>query len=151
MTSTPLFPTFPMPATVDQRQQTAPQVEYKPSYRFDFEKGDFVVDGAGRVPLLDGHAAWGQWVVKTVMTERFAFLAYSNRHGVELDRAVRQQHRPVAEAELARSITEALLQDPRTGAVSDFRFTWRGDELTVRFTASPTIGTPITVEVPLRG
>lgn len=144
-----LWPTFQMPATVQQRQQATPRVTYRPSYRFDFERGDFALDGAGRVPLLDGHAAWGQWVVKTCLTERFAHLVYSRRHGVELERSAGHPNRAVAQTAIARSITEALAADPRTGSVAGFTFAWAGDTLTVSFVATPAVGTPLRVEVPL--
>jgi hypothetical protein len=43
-----LFPTFEMPELVED-QQTEPEPEYGTSWLFDFDKGDFVVDGAKRI------------------------------------------------------------------------------------------------------
>ena len=141
-----LYPTFEPPTIVEQEQpQLAP--EYPKSYLFDFEKGDFVLDGAGRIVIADGHRAWAQWCVKTVLTERFAYLAYSQNYGTEIETALKQPSRQAVEAELERTITEALLMDPRTEMVRDFRFTWEGDQLRVAFTAVPAVGDPEWLEV----
>lgn len=140
-----LFPVFEMPELVEQ-QQTAPNPEYPESYLFDFEKGDFVRDAAGRIAVADGHRAWVQWCVKTVLTERFACLAYGWDYGVETEKAMKQSSRAMIETEIGRTITEALLADPRTELVRDFSFKWQADELFVSFTAVPVIGDPAHIE-----
>jgi hypothetical protein len=141
-----LYPTFELPTIVEQQQlPLAP--EYPKSYLFDFEKGDFVLDGAGRIIIADGYTAWVQWCVKTVLTERFAYLTYSQNYGTEIETALKQPSRQAVEAELERTITEALLMDPRTEMVRDFRFTWEGDQLRVAFTVVPTVGDPEWLEV----
>lgn len=140
-----LYPVFDMPGLVEQ--QTEPAPKYGNSWFFDFVKGDFVMDGAGRVLQTDGHTAWAQWCVKTVLTERFAYLAYSQNYGTEIEAALRQPSRQAVEAELERAITEALLVDPRTQVVRDFRITWQGDQLQVAFTVVPAVGDPEWLEV----
>lgn len=140
-----LYPTFELPTIVEQEQpQLAP--EYPKSYLFDFEKGDFVRDAAGRIVIADGHQAWVQWCVKTVLTERFACLAYSWNYGVEVEQARKQPDRALVEMEIERTITEALLADPRTELVTDFSFKWHADELYVSFTAVPVIGDAARIE-----
>lgn len=145
-----LYPTFDMPEIIEQ-QQTEPAPQYGKSWLFDFEKGDFVTDGAGRVVEADGHTAWAQWCVKAVLTERFAYLVYSSDYGAELEQALKQPSRAAVEAELERAITEALLVDPRTERVTDFAFEWEGDAVKVSFTAVPVIGAPERVEVTIGG
>ncbi|MGD9663290.1 MAG: DUF2634 domain-containing protein [Porticoccaceae bacterium] len=145
-----LYPTFDMPEIIEQ-QQTEPAPQYGKSWLFDFEKGDFVTDGAGRVIEADGYTAWAQWCVKAVLTERFAHVIYSSDYGTELEQAMRQPSRAAAEAELERAITEALLVDPRTERITDFTFEWEGDAVKVGFTAVPVIGTPERVEVRIGG
>lgn len=146
-----LYPTFEMPEVVEQ-QQVQPEPEYPESYLFDFEKGDFVRDGAGRIVIADGHRAWVQWCIKAVMTERSAYLAYSRDYGTESENALKQPSRAIVEKEIERTITEALLVDPRTEMVKDFDFEWNGDELYISFTAVPVIGEPARIEgVRLRG
>lgn len=134
-----LYPAFEVPEPVEQ-QQAQPEPEYPESYLFDFEKGEFVRDGAGRIAIADGHTAWVQWCIKAVMTERFTHLIYSSDYGVEIENALKQPTRAAKEADLERTITEALMIDPRTKAVKDFSFTWEGDQLWVAFTIEPTIG-----------
>ena len=141
-----LFPIFEMPELIEQ-QQTELAPRYGSSWFFDFGTGDFAIDGAGKVIQTDGHTAWAQWCVKTVLTERFAYLAYSQNYGTEIETALRQPSRQAVEAELERAITEALLVDPRTEMVRDFRFTWEGDQLQVAFTVVPAVGDPEWLEV----
>lgn len=145
-----LYPAFDMPDLAEQ-QQTEPAPKYGMSWFFDFAKGDFVVDGAGRMIQTDEHTAWAHWCVKTVLTERFAYLIYSSNYGCEVEQARRQPSRQAVEAELERVITEALLADPRTEVVRDFTFEWQGDEVYVFFTAVPRIGTAERIEVKLSG
>jgi hypothetical protein len=142
---TNLFPTFDMPELVED-QQPVPEPEYPESYLFDFDKGEFVLDGAGRVVIADGHTSWVQWCVKTVLTERFAFLAYSWDYGVEIEDALKSPNRTAVEAEIERTITEALLVDPRTELVRDFVFEWQADELYVSFAIVPVIGDAARIE-----
>ena len=140
-----LYPTFEPPTIVEQEQpHLAP--EYPKSYLFDFEKGDFVRDTAGHIVIADGYRAWVQWCVKTVLTERFACLAYSWNYGVEVEQARKQSDRALVEMEIERTITEALMADPRTELVRDFSFKWRADELYVSFTIVPVIGEPALIE-----
>jgi len=145
-----LYPAFDVPEIVEQ-QQTEPAPKYGKSWLFDFEKGDFVLDGAGRVVEADGHTAWVQWCMKTVLTQRFAHLIYSFDYGTEIEEALKQPSRKAVEAELERVITEALLVDPRTEMVRDFTFEWEGDLVKVSFTAVPVIGEPAQLEVVLNG
>ncbi len=143
-----LYPAFDMPELAEQ-QETEPAPKYGKSWLFDFKKGDFVVDGAGRVVEADGHTAWVQWCVKTVLTQRFAHVIYSFDYGTELEEALKQPSRKAVEAELERAITEALLADPRTEMVRDFTFEWEGDIVKVSFTVVPVIGEPARLEVVL--
>lgn len=145
-----LYPVFEMPEVVEQ-QQAEPVPKYGKSWFFDFEKGDFAIDGAGRAIETDGHTAWAHWCVKAVLTERFGYLVYGPDYGCELEQARRQPSRQAAEAELERVITEALLTDPRTEIVRDFAFEWQGDQVKIAFTAVPVIGTPERIEVEISG
>jgi phage baseplate assembly protein W len=139
-----------MPSLVEQ-QRAEPVPKYGKSWLFNFEKGDFVLDSAGRVVPADEHAAWVQWCVKTVLTERFTYAIYSSDYGAEVERALKQPSRKAVEAELERSITEALLADPRTELVKDFAFEWQGDAVKVGLTVVPVVGPPKRLEVAVNG
>lgn len=141
-----LYPVFEIPELVEQ-QQTELAPKYGKSWLFDFKKGDFVLDGAGRVVEADGHTAWMQWCIKTILTQRFAYVIYSSDYGTELEEAQKQPHRKAVEIELERVITEALLVDPRTEMVKDFVFEWEGDTVKVSFVVVPVVGPSERLEV----
>lgn len=145
-----LYPVFEMP-----EQATAVPVVSTPSYGrgpvWDYEAGDFATDGSGRVVFADGHSAWVHWCLKTAQTERFAHPVYSRFHGVELERISQTSSRREAEALITRTITEALLVDPRTDMVRDFSVEWVGDQAHVSFTAVPVVGPAERMEVIIGG
>ncbi|MNW34039.1 hypothetical protein D3C74_110060 [compost metagenome] len=140
-----LFPTFEMPDIVENDSPN--MVRYPESPLFDFQMGEFVSDGAGRYVMADGHTAWAQWCKKAVLTERFAFLAYSTDYGSEIQAALRQPTRAAVQSELERTITETLLIDPRTQAVRDFVYRFEGDSVWVDLTVVPVIGQDQRLEV----
>lgn len=142
-----LYPTFEMPALTEPEAAATPT--YGKSWFFDLMKGDFVLDGAGRVAKTNEHVAWAHWCVKAVLTERFAYLAYGTDYGCEIEQARKHQSRETVEAELERVITEALLADPRTETVRDFVFRGVADEIFITFLITPVIGIPERVEVKL--
>ncbi len=90
--------------------------------------------------FTDGLKAMEQAVFLILSTERFRHMIYSWNYGVELD-GILGSDRALAESELKRVITEALLQDERITAVSDFAFddSKRG-ELRVSFTVATVFG-----------
>jgi hypothetical protein len=140
-----LFPTIPAPDIVEA--STPATIKYGKSWAFDFEKGQYMSDGAGRVILLNGYDAWKQWCIKTAMTKRYAYLIYSHNYGAEIDDARKQPTRAAVESDTERTITEALLADPRTGSVKNFTFKWNGPDLYVDFIAIPTISDPARIGV----
>lgn len=145
-----LIPTFPVsPLPEQQTQASSPR--YGRSWAWNWETGDFAIDGAGRVQTVDGYQAWVDWCLKTVQTERSAYLVYSAAYGAELEDARKHGSREAVESALARAITEALLADPRTAAVRGFSFVWHGDELHLSCTVVPTIGDPARLEVTIGG
>ncbi|GEO26221.1 hypothetical protein AAC03nite_20060 [Alicyclobacillus acidoterrestris] len=142
-----LFPTFTLPTVVVNT--SAPDPTYNGSFLFDFETGEFVTDGAGRVVIGDGYQAWVQWCVKSCLTERMAYLAYDSDIGVELEQ--KQPTRDLWQSQFELTVTEALTTDPRTQSVTGFSYTWNGDQVTASFTVTPVVGTPQEVEVTIGG
>lgn len=127
--------------------EVEPQLTYGKGIKFDFAAGDFVLDGAGRLVIVDGHTEWVQWCIKTVLTERFAYLVYGPDYGTELEALPREPSRGAAEARVRRTITEALMVNPRTREVRGFDFRWEGNVLHVSFEVVPTVGRPERLEV----
>jgi hypothetical protein len=144
---TALYPTFEIPDEVTD--ELTEEVAYPTSFDFDFEAGDFVTHG-GRVATTDGYRAWVQWCVKAALTERGAYLVYTDDYGADTDELPDAASRAEAESLLENTITEALEVDPRTGSVSNFTFEWNGDGIGVSFTLEPTIGTNERIDITIR-
>jgi hypothetical protein len=127
-----LYPTF-APLDLTEAEQSP---EFKKSIYFDFNKGDFVTDGTGKLQAADEYNAWIQWCLKAVYTERYAYLAYSDEYGAELEEIMRgNENKSAKESSIARTITDTLMADPakRTISVANFNFDWKNDSIYVSF------------------
>ena len=71
------------------------------------------------VGTIDGLTAIGQLVDKILRTERFVYPIYTEYFGAELERFIGQDF-DFAQADLERSIEEALKSDDRIEGISDF-------------------------------
>ncbi len=141
-----LLPVVEIPDFVDEDAEDEEyDVEYKPSLAWDLEKGDFVRTSANTVPKSDGYEAYKVWCVKTVATERYTCLAYSDDIGTEMEEILTESDRGAVELAIERNITEALLINPRTSAVEDFNFKWDTGHVYVSFTVYATEGEVFTV------
>ncbi len=125
-----LFPVFDVPEVVENDIE---KQKYNPSVYFDFEKGDFVRDGAHRMVAADGRTAYMQWCRKMVGTERFTCLAYGTDIGTEMQDAFNKGGHSAVESAVERTITEALMVNPKTEYVRGFEFAWVNAELSVSF------------------
>lgn len=128
--------------------KVATQAKLLPAPLFDFEKGDFVRDAAGRVLYGDGREAWRQWCVKVISTERDSYVAYSTAIGVETEHATAQGTRSAVRSALERTITEALMVHPMTESVQSFEFVDQVDgSTTVTFTVTGINSAGFTVDM----
>ena len=126
-----LFPAFDMPELSEGGQQY--DTRYKRSVRWDYESGDFAMDGANRMVECDGREAFMTWCFKVCQTERYTCPAYPASIGVEMDAATADGDRKVVESMVKRTITDALKVNPRTESVGGFSFGWNGDEMHCSF------------------
>lgn len=126
-----LFPVFEVPELTEENEEY--DTQYKRSVKWDVEAGDFVRDGANRVVECSGKEAFMIWCYKAAQTERYACLAYPPEIGVELESAMDDDDEMTVESMVERTVTDALLVNPRTEAVQDFEFSWDGDEMHCRF------------------
>ena len=101
---------------------------YHPTVLWDHEKGDFVRDGANKLIQCDGMEGFRTWCMKIATTERYACLAYDAAIGTEITRALKEPTNEAAVSALERTITEALLVNPRTEYVREFEFEIEGDQ-----------------------
>lgn len=125
-----LFPVFDTPEVIDS---SAEKQKYDPSVYFDFESGDFRRDGANKMVVADGKTAFIQWCRKMVETERFTCLAYGTDIGTEMYDALSKGDHSAVESSVERTITEALMVNPKTEYVREFEFTWQNEGLLVTF------------------
>lgn len=124
-----LFPSIDVPA-ISNSGDTYDR-EYKRSPAWDPDTGDFVLDGSHKMIEASGAESFQVWCLKMSSTERFKCLAYcgpiGDQIGVEMDNAVYDDDHATVESMMRRTITEALMVNPRTIAVEDFSFFWEGD------------------------
>ena len=126
-----LFPVIEVPEITVPGQSA--KRAYPSSVYFDFEKGDFARDGAGKMRPSSGFDAYIQWCRKVCQTERNRFLSYSTDIGIELESALALSNRAAVESALERTLTEALMVNVHTEYVRNFVFHWTGNTLLVEF------------------
>ena len=129
--SQPLFPVVQVPEFMSEN--AGYDTEYRRSARWDPAAVDFVRDGANRMVECDGREAYSIWCFKIAQTERYRCLAYPDSIGVEMERALDNDDEKTVESMVQRTITEALMVNPRTEDVLDFEFSWDGDNMHCRF------------------
>ena len=127
-----LFPVVEVPEL--KRENNRYDQKYKPSVAWDLELGDFVRNGANQLVECEGREAYRIWCVKVTNTERYTCLAYPDSIGVEIEAAIKEKSEGAVESAIERTITEALLVNPRTEYVRGFSFAWNGDSLQCSFT-----------------
>ncbi|WP_419392880.1 DUF2634 domain-containing protein [Cytobacillus praedii] len=95
------------------------------TYKIDFQKKRM----SG---MTDQLAAIKQAVFIILHTERFKHMIYSDHFGIELENLIGTN--PIyVKSELARRITEALLQDDRITSIEDFQFVFNEHNVQVTF------------------
>lgn len=129
-----LYPAVDVP----EISETPAEEKYKPSLYFDFERGDFRLDGNGNITVAGGREAYYQWCRKTAMTERFACLSYGDDIGVNMEDALAQEDAAAVESAVERTLTETLMVNPKTEYVREFAFAWAGDALRCSFVVKGT-------------
>lgn len=129
--SEPLFPVVEVPEFISEN--TEYDTQYKRSVRWDPAIGDFVRDGANRMVECDGREAFAVWCYKIAQTERYRCLAYPDSIGTEMERAMDNDDEKTVESMVQRTITDAIMVNPRAENVWDFEFSWNGDNMHCSF------------------
>ena len=142
-----LFPTVNVPEFTPESDNY--DIAYRPSIKWDLIAGDFVRTPSNKVPQSDGVEAYKIWCVKAVYTERYTCLAYSDDMGTEMDDAISYDDENAVELAIQRTITEALMVNPRTVSVENFKFKWNSGHVTVSFTVFSVEEEPFTVDATL--
>lgn len=126
-----LFPAADLPEF--EEEEDSYDSEYRPSFAWDLEKGDFVLTKSHGLSQSEGIEAYKTWCVKTAVTQRGSCLAYDDDIGVDMEEALAEENEDAVELAIERTIEEALMVNPRTESVEDFEFTWGPDFLHVKF------------------
>ena len=128
-----LYPVYDVPElhiSEDEEKQ-----KYYPSLFFDYKSGDFKLDGSGNIEIARGQEAYKEWCIKTILTERYACLAYSSDIGTEMTKVAALDDYDAQCSDIERQYTEALMSNPKTEYVRDFVFTQPApDAVSVTFT-----------------
>lgn len=143
-----LFPVWAMPGPVAAQVGQTATIQYPPDYLFDFERGEFVKDGAGRPVKCDGYTAWAQWITLANLTQRGRFMGVPNWFGVDFDGAMRKPGQGAYQAYIAREHADASRPHRGTGQCQNFQFrSEQGDESHYSFEVHPARGTAIRIDV----
>lgn len=126
-----LFPVFEVPEIIEESAEY--DTTYRRSVKWDIAAGDFARDGANRLIECTGKEAFMVWCYKVAQTERYACLAYPSEIGVEMESAMEEDDIETVESMVERTITDALMVNPRTESVQGFEFSWDSDEMHCRF------------------
>lgn len=130
-----LYPVFDIP-DIDESEADQEEEVLKAGPLFDFEIGDFALDGQNRVVFVDGQDLFMLWVVKALQTQLGAYRSYYG-FGIDQEEAQDQPDREAVESALERTIVEALKQNPQTEEVDNFIFSWEGSILYATFIVTP--------------
>lgn len=131
-----LYPDFEVPDIGADSDEY--ETEYKRSVKWDPKIGDFVRDSSDRLVECEGKEAYMIWCLKMVQTQRNSHLAYiievtGEDLGVDMDEALEDNDHEIVESMITTTIVEALEMNPRTEYVSDFVYSWDGDEVHFSF------------------
>lgn len=125
-----LFPSDTADYEIDEEtvlsELDQPSAVYKPGPYFDFETGDLLMDGSGKILIGNEVDAWKNWCEKTIQTPRFQCKAYSTDIGIDYEEIFNSNDRSTAEAIITSEISDALSADPsgRTAYVESVTFDW---------------------------
>lgn len=136
-----LYPAFAIP-NVSGAEDTSAATVIKAGPLFDYELGDFALDGQNRVVMVDGSDEYTLWVVKALSTQLEACASYPG-FGLDAEYAMDQPNREAVQSAIERAITEALSEHPATERVYNFSYDWEGSDLAVRFTVKMRNDLPI--------
>lgn len=116
----------------------------KSSMKFDFDKGDFVLDDKGRPVVLEDKEALKMWIIKrlhTMSMGRYKMYQNTDYDGSIDDLVIGKTYGiGFTESELKREITEALESYEDINAVTGFEVDRKHDILSINIHLSTVYG-----------
>lgn len=131
------FPFIPDDLTEQVIPEVSEDLPVFKEYAFDFEKRELLLKN-GRPYLVEKNEALKIWIWKALNphTERFAYNAYSQNYGNEINTLLaRYTENEVKRSELKRIISEALLVNPYIKECNNFVFEQSGSRTSINFDA----------------
>lgn len=119
-------------------------VDYKGTYAFDFETGEFIRNMDGSIKILNEFEAYVQWCQKAMLTSRYKYSAYSSKFGKDIIGS--EFENDAIELEVQRITQEALMVHPMTKSVENFTYTWNDSELYYTYEVTSIKGQSTTLE-----
>lgn len=118
------------------------------SFKFDFEKGDFILEN-GKLVQVEDLEALKIWINKVLRTEKFRFEIYKDiDYGVTLEDLIGQTlPRKFVESELKREISEALTKHIMIDSVSNIMTGRDGSKLIINFQVNLIDGNSLEVTI----
>lgn len=114
---------------------------YGRSWKFDFDKGDFIISPIGQMKKLNELDSYIEWCYKTLQTPRYRYVIYSRNYGNELDVLIGKDYTNKAiESEIKRMVTESLMINIYTKSVDNFAYKWDKDSVYYTFEVTTTLG-----------
>ena len=111
----------------DTTEEETEEVGPSKTWAIDFESG--TIGG-----FIDEEAAFQQFAMKALMTERSKYAIYTDDYGTELlDLIGEDVTADLLESEIPRMVEETLIYDDRIDSVSDITLTRDGDKLFISF------------------
>ena len=130
-----LFPTGSLGTTT---LTDSSSIDFKGTYAFDFETGDFIHNADGSIKILNEFEAYVQWCQKAMLTSRCKYSAYSSKFGKDIIGSTLDKK--AIELELIRITRETLMVHPMTKSVENFTFSWKNSELYYTYEVTSTKG-----------
>lgn len=123
-----------LPNTANGTDLSEFTLEVQPSYTYRLD-----IDRSRITGMTDEREALLQAVYLILSTERYMYVIYSRRYGVELSDIIGKD-RDYAICEIKRCISESLLQDDRITDIVDWDFEESRDTVTASFTVKTIFG-----------
>lgn len=111
------------------------EIVKQPTYTYRLHFG-----GRPSTGMLDDLEAMKQAIFLILHCERYKYEMFSWNYGVELDGLIGQPNDARLQLRLKSALADALMQDDRITAVTDFTFERQKERLTVMFTVQTTEG-----------
>lgn len=114
---------------------------YGRSWKFDFDKGDFIISPIGQMRKLNELDSYVEWCYKILQTPRYRHVIYSRNYGNELNTLIGKAYTNKAvESEIKRMVTESLMPNSYTKSVDNFTYEWDKDSIYYTFEVTTTLG-----------